>query len=104
MTGHYFFGNYMSVTSDGKFNLNGITLVSKNGKFYFEIVGQKHKVKRVNHDLFKTMLIAAYNLKSLGKENPKQANTLEYLLEQLEMTEDLFKALLYPEWIDENKE
>ena len=94
----------MSVTSDGKFNLYNIELTSKNGLFYFEIVGQKSKVKRVSHGLFKTMLVSAYNLKARGIENPKQANTLDYLLDQLEMTEDLFKALLYPEWINENKE
>lgn len=94
----------MSVTSDGKFNFYDVELTSKNGLFYFEIVKDRSKVKRVPHDLFKAMLVSSYNLKALGQETPNQANTLDYLLDQLEMTEDLFKALLYPEWINENKE
>ena len=94
----------MSITADNKFNFYDVKLIStnKNGKFYFEAVKDRSKVYEVNEDLFKTMLVTAAYTKNNGLENPKMANTFDYLFEQLEMTEEIFTALLYPEWINEN--
>ncbi len=96
----------MGVTSDNKFNFYDIKLVSanKSGKFYFQAVKDRSKVYEVSEDLFKAMLVSASNIKNAGMENPRMANTLDYLIDQIEMTEDFFTALLYPEWINENKE
>lgn len=89
----------MGVTKDNKFNFYDVELIStnKSGKFYFEVVKNKSKVYEVDVDLFKTMLVSAANVKT-----PKTAaNSLDYLLSQIEMTEDIFTALLYPDWINE---
>lgn len=96
----------MSITSDNKFNFYNVKLTStnKSGLFYLEYVKDRSKVYSVDEDLFKAMLVAASNTKNMGLENPKMANTLEYMLDQIEMTEEIFTALLYPEWINENKE
>ena len=96
----------MSITSDNKFNFYNVKLIStnKSGLFYLEYVKDRSKVYSVDEDLFKAMLVAASNTKNMGLENPKMANTLEYMLDQIEMTEEIFTALLYPEWINENKE
>lgn len=96
----------MSITADNKFNFYDVKLTStnKSGKFYFQATKNRSRVFEVSEDLFKTMLVSASNTKNQGLENPKMANTLDYLLDQIEMTEEIFTALLYPEWINENKE
>lgn len=96
----------MSVTADNKFNFYDVKLIStnKSGKFYLEVAKNKSKVYEVNEDLFKAMLVSASTVKNMGLENPKMANTFDYLFDQIEMTEEIFTALLYPEWINENKE
>lgn len=96
----------MSVTTDGKFNFYNVKLTSlnKSGKFYMQTVKDRSRVFEVDEDLFKTMLVSASNIKNNGMENPKMANTLDYMLDQIEMNEDIFTALLYPEWINEYKE
>lgn len=96
----------MSLISNNTFNFYNVKLIStnKDGKFYFETIKDKSKVYEVNEDLFKTMLVSASNIKSKGLENQKMANTFDYLFNQIEMTEEIFTALLYPEWINEDKE
>ncbi|SOK58604.1 hypothetical protein [Yersinia phage fHe-Yen9-04] len=99
----------MSITIDNKFNFYDVKIISSNksGKFYFEVVKNRSKVYEVSDDLFKTMLVSAsmqQNNKSIGASTSTRANSFEYLFDQLEMTEDIFTALLYPEWINENKE
>lgn len=94
----------MSMTIDGKFNFYNVKLNSTNktGKFYMQAVKNTSRVFEVDEDLFKTLLVSASNIKNAGHENPKMANTFEFLLDQIEMNEDIFTALLYPEWINEN--
>lgn len=96
----------MSVTTDGKFNFYDVKLISlnKSGKLYMQTVKNRSRVFEVDEDLFKAMLVSASNIKKMGHENLKMANTLDYLLDQIEMNEDIFTALLYPDWINEYKE
>lgn len=106
MSGHYFCRDFMSVTIDGKFNFYNVKLNSTNktGKFYMQTVKNRSRVFEVDEDLFKAMLVSASNIKNMGQENPTMANTFDYLLDQIEMNEDIFTALLYPDWINEYKE
>jgi Glu-tRNA(Gln) amidotransferase subunit E-like FAD-binding protein len=92
----------MSV-KNGKFNFYDVELVCTNpsGKFYFQTPKSKGRVYEVTVEHFKLMLVTASEARRLGTEYSNQSNSLEYLLDQLEMTEDLFTALLYPEWINE---
>ncbi len=93
----------MSV-ENGKFNFYDVELVSTNpsGKLYFQTPKNKGRVYTVDEDQFKFMLVTASEARRLGTEYPNQSNSLDYLLDQLEMTEELFTALLYPEWINED--
>ena len=93
----------MSV-ENGKFNFYDVELVCTNpsGKFYFQTPKSKGRAYAVDVDQFKFMLVTASEARRLGTEYPNQSNSLDYLLDQLEMTEELFTALLYPEWINED--
>ena len=106
LSGLSFCRDFMSVTNDGKFNFYDVELISTNpsGKFYFQTPKSKGRVYEVSVDMFKCMLVTASEAKRLGTAPVNGSNSLEYLLDQVEMTEDIFKALLYPEWINENKE
>lgn len=106
MSGLSFCRDFMSVTADNKFNFYDVKLTStnKSGNFYLQVVKDRSKVYTVDEDLFKAMLVSASNIKNMGLENPRMANTLDYMLDQIEMTEEIFTALLYTEWINENKE
>ncbi|AQW88854.1 hypothetical protein pEaSNUABM50_00325 [Erwinia phage pEa_SNUABM_50] len=106
MQGFLFVGTFMSVTTDNKFNFYDVKLVStnKSGKFYFEAAKNRSRVYEVSEDLFKTMLVAAAQRRNTSEDSSALANSFDYLFDQLEMTEEIFTALLYPEWINENKE
>ncbi len=93
----------MSV-ENGKFNFYDVELICTNpsGKFYFQTPKSKGRVYAVDVEQFKFMLVTASEARRLGTEYPNQSNSLDYLLDQLEMTEELFTALLYPEWINED--
>lgn len=80
------------ITEDDKFSFKDITLVSKTGKFYFED-GKKYKIE-VTHDMFKSLLVLAANMKN-KMPSKNQRNSFDYLFNQLEITEDIFTALLY---------
>lgn len=87
------------ITDDGKFSFNDVTLVSKNGRFMFEDRKNTKYVYEVSHDMFKVLLVASAQAESTGIKN--KANSFNFLLNQLEMTEELFTALLYnsADWI-----
>lgn len=93
----------MSV-ENGKYNLYDVELICTNpsGKFYFQTPKSKGRVYEVDVTQFKYMLVIASEARRLGTEYPNQSNSLDYLLDQLEMTEEIFTALLYPEWINED--
>lgn len=84
------------ITEDGKVDFNQITLKSKTGKFYHEHPKNRKTVYEVSHDQFKYMLVkeAVANAKGISIKN--KSNSFEYLMSQLEMNEDLFQAMLYP--------
>ena len=45
--------------------------------------------------MFKRLLVQAANAQAAGMDLPNKSNTFEYLFNQLEMTEDLFTAMMY---------
>lgn len=96
----------MSVTIDNKFNFYDVKLSStnKSGKFYFEYAKNRTRVYSVSEDVFKNMLVYASSQRNTNEHSNTLANSFEYLFDQLEMTAELFTALLYPVWINENKE
>lgn len=85
------------ITENDQFSFCDVKLVSKTGKFYFE-EGKRHKIE-VSEEMFKSLLVLAANMKS--KIKLKQNNSFDFLFDQLEMTEDLFTAMLYSydDWI-----
>lgn len=88
------------INDDGKVDFNEITLESIKGKFYFEHPRMKNKVYEVSHTQFRILFVR----KAREKDNniiSNSANSFEYLLSQLVMTEELFQAMLYPnsDWI-----
>lgn len=87
------------VTDDNKFSFSDVILISKNGRFLFEDRFNTKYVYEVSHDMFKTLLIIAAKADAMGVKN--KANSFDFLFDQLEMTEDLFTALLYDkrDWI-----
>lgn len=96
----------MSVTNDNKFNFYDVKIISKNkdGKFYNQVIKNKCKVYEVSEEIFKGLLVCAMQSKNDGHEIEGQPSKFDYLFDQLEMNEALFTALLYNEWINENKE
>lgn len=88
------------VTDDNKFSFSDVTLVSKTGRFMFEDRHNTNYVYEVHHDMFKNLLVIAAQAKSRGVTN--KANSFDFLFDQLEMTEDLFTAILYEykDWIN----
>lgn len=81
-----------------EFNFYNAKLVPKNGKFYFEAIRSKTKVYEVSEEQFKMLLVQLNSTQNIcGTESTRKK--LDYLLNQLEMTEDLFDALLYQDWI-----
>ncbi|AZU98300.1 hypothetical protein SEPL_071 [Salmonella phage SE_PL] len=84
------------ITEDGKVDFNFVKLESKNGKFYFEHPKNKKLVYEVNHDQFRTLFVKMAQDNARGIELPNRSNSFEYLMSQLEMNEDLFQAMLYP--------
>ncbi|ELW0836330.1 hypothetical protein ACRYKS_20180 [Escherichia coli] len=87
------------ITDDGKYSFSDVTLVSKNGRFMFEDRTNTKYVYEVSHDMFKYLLIVSAQAEAMGVKN--KANSFNFLFNQLEMTEDLFTALLYDyaDWI-----
>ncbi|AFA44438.1 hypothetical protein RaK2_00165 [Klebsiella phage vB_KleM_RaK2] len=81
------------ITPEGQFSFKDIILVSKNNRFMLEDRKRKNKVYEVQHDTFKTMLVLAAQAK--GRGFTKKVNSFEFLYNQLEVTEDLFTALMY---------
>lgn len=88
------------ITDDGKVDFNLVQLESKNGKFYFEHPKNKKVVYEVPHDQFRYLFVKAAQDTANNSILKKKSNSFEYLLSQLEMNEDLFQAMLYPnsEW------
>lgn len=87
------------ITENGQFSFCDVTLVSKNGRFMLEDRKNKKYVYEVEHDTFKLMLIMAAKYSALGIKN--KVNSFDFLFDQLELTEDIFAALLYDhkDWI-----
>lgn len=87
------------VTDDDKFSFSDVTLVSKTGRFMFEDRKNIKYVYEVSHDMFKYILVIAAQAKANGVSN--KANSFDFLFDQLEMTEELFTAILYnhSDWI-----
>lgn len=83
------------VNENGTFSFSDVKLVSTNGKFYFETSKNRNRVYEVPHDVFRNLLVTAANAKATGLELPNKSNSFEYLFNQLELTEDLFTALMY---------
>lgn len=83
------------VNDDGTFSFSDVQLTSKNGKFYFEKANNKKLVYEVPHDVFKRLLVQAANAQAAGTDLPGKANAFEYLFDQLELTEELFTAMMY---------
>ncbi|EON7637122.1 hypothetical protein FOI42_RS02240 [Escherichia coli] len=81
------------ITDNDKFSFSDVQLVSKNNRFLFEDRKNTKYVYEVSHDVFKHLLVVAANAKARGIDN--KVNSFDYLFNQLEMTEDLFTALLY---------
>lgn len=88
------------ITDDGKVDFNLVKLESKNGKFYFEHPKNKNMVYEVPHDQFRYLFVKAAHDTTNGVIMKNKSNSFDYLLSQLEMNEDLFQAMLYPnsEW------
>lgn len=99
-SGLYFFNEENMITPEGQFSFKDIILVSKNNRFMLEDRKRKNKVYEVQHDTFKTMLVLAAQAK--GRGFTKKVNSFEFLYNQLEVTEDLFTALMYDftDWTD----
>lgn len=87
------------ITDDDRFSFVDVTLVSKTGRFMFEDRINTKYVYEVSHDMFKDLLVIAAQAKAMGVKN--KANSFDFLFDQLELTEDLFSALLYEhkDWI-----
>lgn len=87
---------------DEYFNFKNVTLVSKNGKFYGEYRHNKNKVYELSHDAFKSMLVLSAQ-RYLNDKNICKVNKFDFLFDQLEITEDIFEALLYDKkkWINQ---
>lgn len=87
------------ITDDDKFSFSDVQLISKNNRFLFEDRKNTKYVYEVSHDVFKHLLVVAANAKACGFNN--KANSFDFLFDQLEMTEELFTALLYnlSDWI-----
>lgn len=87
------------ITDDGKFSFRDVTLVSKTGRFMFEDRRNTKYVYEVTHDMFRYLLVASAQASAFGVKN--KANSIEFLFNQLEITEDLFTAMLYSyaDWI-----
>ncbi len=83
------------VNDDGTFSFSDVQLQAKKGKFYFETPRNRKLVYEVPHDVFKRLLVQAANAQAAGMDLPNKSNTFEYLFNQLEMTEDLFTAMMY---------
>ncbi|WEM33387.1 hypothetical protein EJP02_326 [Escherichia phage EJP2] len=89
------------ISEDGKyFIFEDAKLVPKKGKFYLEYPTNKRKVFEVSESTFKMTIVNAASARASGWELPGAANNIDYLLDQLEMSEDLFSAMLfdYTEW------
>jgi superfamily II DNA helicase RecQ len=90
------FEGILMINADGKVDFNFVTLESTKGKFYLEHPRKKNIVYEVSHDQFRILFVkmAQDNAKGIVFEN--RSNSFEYLMSQLEMNEDLFQAMLYP--------
>lgn len=88
------------IRDDGKVDFNEVKLESKTGKFYFEHPRNRKTVYEVPHDQFRYLFVKAAQDEANGIKFENRSNSFEYLMSQLEMNEDLFQAMLYPnsEW------
>jgi hypothetical protein len=81
------------VNDDGTFGFSDVQLESINGKFYFETSRNKHRVYEVTHDEFRVMLVLVALRENNGLKT--KSNSLDYLMNQLVVNEDLFAAMMY---------
>ena len=87
------------ITDDDKFSFCDVQLVSKTGRFMFEDRKNNKYVYEVSHDMFRALLVIAANSQATGHKT--KYNSFDFLFNQLEITEDLFSALLYDhkDWV-----
>lgn len=83
----------VEITENNEFVFDDVNLVPKNGKFFFKLVSAEDKEIEISQEQFKVLLVSA------SYSQNAYHNSFDYLLDQLEINEDLFTAMLYPKWI-----
>lgn len=85
------------ITEDNKFSFSDVVLKSKNGKFYMR--DNKCTFYEIDEESFRSLLVLTANRhKEFSKSEVTQISRqslLDFLLGQLELTEELFAANLY---------
>lgn len=87
------------ITDDGKIDFSDITLISKSGEYLFQDRYQYGRTYAVSHDTFRNLLVVTAHLEAQYRfydddEYRDEFNTLDFLLSQLEITDELFQATL----------
>lgn len=97
-------------TKDGKVIVSKLNLIPKKGKFLLADRYSNKIMYEVTPELFKEVLVIAANndyiCKTKGIIPVNSVNKIDFLLEQLEFTDELFQATMieYNKWIYEEEE